>query len=81
MACPALTDSQPCNTQACPMPVDCAVSAWSDWSTCSATCGGGTQTRSRTVNTPAANGGMACPALTDSQACNTNPCPPPPMMP
>jgi hypothetical protein len=67
-----LTQSQACNTQACP--VDCAVSAWSAWGTCSATCGGGTQTQTRTVVTPSSNGGAACPALTQSQACNTQAC-------
>ena len=74
-ACPALTDSQACNTTACAVPVDCAVSAWSQWTSCSAMCGGGTQSRTRTVTTPAANGGAACPALTDSQTCNTGACP------
>eukprot|EP00798_Chlamydomonas_sp_ICE-L_P016836 gene16836-23116_t len=47
--------------------VSCAVSGWG---TCSKTCGGGTQTR--TITTQPANGGAACPAL--SQACNTQGC-------
>ncbi|MDE3156438.1 MAG: thrombospondin type-1 domain-containing protein, partial [Acidobacteriota bacterium] len=55
-------------------PVDCVVSAWSAWGACSAVCGGGVQTRTRTVITPASNGGAACPALTESLACNTQPC-------
>ena len=71
-ACPVLTNTQPCNTQACP--VDCVVSAWSAWSACSTSCGGGTQTQTRTVITPAANGGTACPVLSQSQACNTQAC-------
>eukprot|EP00798_Chlamydomonas_sp_ICE-L_P016845 gene16845-23125_t len=67
-ACPAL--SQACNTQGCTggTAVNCAVSGWG---TCSTTCGGGTQTR--TITTQPANGGAACPAL--SQACNTQRCP------
>lgn len=66
-----------------PQPVDCVVSDWvcssSEWSACSAD---GMQTRtlkcSRTIITEPANGGQACPALTEtrteSQSCE----PPPP---
>ena len=75
MPCPTLTETRACNTDPCPMPVDCQVSAWSDWSACSKTCGGGTQTRTRTVIQQPQNGGTACPALTETQACNTTPCP------
>ena len=57
-----------------PAPVDCVVSSWSAYGACSASCGGGTQTQTRTVTTPAANGGAACPALSQSQACNTQAC-------
>ena len=56
-------------------PVDCVVSPWSAYGACSASCGGGTQTQTRTIVTPASNGGAACPALTQSQSCNTQPCP------
>jgi hypothetical protein len=56
-------------------PVDCKMSDWTQWGACSKTCGGGTQTRTRTVTTPAANGGVACPALTDTSNCNVQPCP------
>lgn len=56
-------------------PVDCVVSAFSEFSACSASCGGGTQTRTRTVLVEPANGGAACPALSDTQSCNTQPCP------
>ena len=72
-----------------PDPVDCevsafALSAFDDWSACSA----GTQTRmetwTRTVTQQPANGGAACPALsetrTGSQSC-TPPPPPPPLTP
>lgn len=67
-----------------PAPVDCAVSAWSDWaggawSACSAGSQSRLETRTRTVTVPANNGGSACPALTESrtvtQACSE---PPPP---
>lgn len=47
---------------------------WSDWSSCSATCGGGTQTRTCTNPAPA-NGGAVCTGSA-SQSCNTQACPP-----
>jgi len=72
-ACPTLSESQPCNQQGCP--VNCVMNQWSDWGVCSATCGGGSQTRTRTVATPAANGGTACGPTSETQPCNTNPCP------
>lgn len=71
-ACPVLEETQPCNTQACP--VDCVVSEWSEWSACSETCGGGEQISTRTIITPPANGGAACPVLTQTQSCNDQPC-------
>lgn len=73
VACPNLTESQPCNNGPCP--VNCVTGAWSDWGTCSASCGGGTQTRNLAVITPAANGGTPCPSiLTETQPCNNTPC-------
>eukprot|EP00163_Fabomonas_tropica_P013469 TRINITY_DN24_c0_g1_i1.p1 TRINITY_DN24_c0_g1~~TRINITY_DN24_c0_g1_i1.p1 ORF type:complete len:1967 (+),score=502.53 TRINITY_DN24_c0_g1_i1:169-6069(+) len=72
-ACPALSESQSCNTGCCP--VNCAVSGWSSWGSCSVSCGGGTQSRTRTVTTAASCGGTACPALSESQSCNTGCCP------
>ncbi|SDZ90734.1 hypothetical protein SAMN05443667_101246 [Flavobacterium gillisiae] len=47
-------------------PVDCIVSAWSDWSACSLS---GFQSRNRTVITPASNGGAYCPVLYETRAC------------
>uniref|UniRef100_F6T9P3 Spondin-like TSP1 domain-containing protein n=2 Tax=Ciona intestinalis TaxID=7719 RepID=F6T9P3_CIOIN len=72
-ACPALSDTQSCNNNNCP--INCQVGPWSTFGTCSASCGGGTKTRSRTVTTPAQHGGQACPALSDTQSCNNNNCP------
>lgn len=55
-----------------PQPVDCVVSAWGDWvlgtpSACVAGSQTRTDARTRTVTTPAANGGAACPALSESR--------------
>merc|ERR1711871_1052905 len=81
-ACPASNgaqQSQSCSSGTCPTSVPCAGS-WGQWSACSVTCGSGTQTRTYTVSTAAANGGTACPAsngATQSQACNSGACPAP----
>lgn len=66
-----------------PPPVDCVVSAWSDWVLGTpGACVNGQQsrvdTRSRTVTTPAANGGAACPALTESRTVPLTCTSPPP---
>jgi len=71
--CPELTETQACNAFSCP--IDCAVSDWSMWTACTATCGGGTQKQQRSVSTPAAHGGKACPILEQVRACNEAACP------
>ena len=53
---------------------------WSDngpWSDCTADCGGGTQTRTRTCTNPApAHGGAECVGeATETQDCNQHHCP------
>ena len=55
VACPHLTETQACNDVGCP--VHCDVGQWTAWSTCTRSCGGGYQARSRSVETPKANGG------------------------
>ena len=52
---------------------------WSDWvsGSCSATCGGGTETQTRTCDNPTPLGsGADCAGLaTQSVSCNTQACP------
>lgn len=45
-------------------PVNCVVSGFGPFSGCSASCGGGTQTRSRSIVTSPSCGGSGCPSLT-----------------
>lgn len=63
-----------------PMEVLCAVDGgygeWSDWTECSASCGGGYQTRTRLCDSPAPDhGGNDCEgASTDCQLCGMEMC-------
>eukprot|EP00658_Telonema_sp_P-2_P076066 TRINITY_DN6604_c0_g1_i7.p1 TRINITY_DN6604_c0_g1~~TRINITY_DN6604_c0_g1_i7.p1 ORF type:complete len:224 (-),score=37.42 TRINITY_DN6604_c0_g1_i7:305-976(-) len=74
VACPKLNEIRVCNTQGCPVKVDCLVGDWTDFSTCDKTCGGGLQTRTREVEREALNGGTSCPVLVESRKCNTQGC-------
>ncbi|XP_013418821.1 A disintegrin and metalloproteinase with thrombospondin motifs adt-2 isoform X2 [Lingula anatina] len=67
--CPgSATESQDCNTGACPATP--TWTQWGAWTSCSVSCGGGTQTRTRTCN-----GGSSCVGdSSESQDCNTNDC-------
>ena len=83
------TDARSCNTECCP--VDGGWSEWTSLTTCSATCGGGTQTRTRECNNPPLScGGNDCDfnstmiksnssqglsEETDARSCNTDTCP------
>mmetsp|Transcript_10485 Transcript_10485/g.18949 ORF Transcript_10485/g.18949 Transcript_10485/m.18949 type:complete len:841 (+) Transcript_10485:111-2633(+) len=64
-----------------PCPVDCQWGIWSEWAengACSATCGGGWQSRERAVEIPDQNGGATCQGESiASRECNTQPCPTP----
>ena len=65
-----VTGSQACNTQAC-----CSstyVSGYGGWGGCSASCGGGTQSRS--VYRKSNYNNQDCPATSESQSCNTQSC-------
>ncbi|XP_076472671.1 coadhesin-like [Babylonia areolata] len=75
--CGSETDT--CNTQDCPVPVNGNWGSWGAWGACTKTCGNGTQTRTRTCDSPSAsNGGADCQGPeSEEAACNTEDCPPP----
>ncbi|XP_028628963.1 thrombospondin type-1 domain-containing protein 7B [Grammomys surdaster] len=62
---------QPPAEQACliPCPRDCVVSEFSPWSTCPEGCGKKLQHRTRVAIAPPLYGGLQCPNLTESRAC------------
>ncbi|KAM4896067.1 hemicentin-1 [Sylvia borin] len=66
---------QRCSTDLCP--VDGNWGPWQSWSQCSASCGGGEQTRVRLCSSPAPlNGGRPCPGDSSQiSRCNTQACP------
>ena len=56
--------------------VDCEWGSYGEWSSCTVSCGGGEKSRTRSVATPASNGGQECEGeATESEACNTGGCP------
>ena len=64
-----------CSGIPCPLPVDCKWSTWSNWSSCSKTCGNGLQERKRTKPTRAENGGKECIGNNnETRSCNEGFC-------
>ena len=60
-----------CNVGKCP-----AWTPWTEWTPCTATCGGGSQRRERACVATRAVGSLFCPGPGDEQReCNTNVCP------
>jgi len=70
--CPrTILQTQPCNTEPC-FKGNCVISSWTEWGSCSATCGDATQTR-QCNNPMPQHGGAACSG-DGSQACNLTVC-------
>jgi hypothetical protein len=57
-----------------PCPIHCSTSAFSAWTTCTKSCGTGSQTRTRSIITHADHGGYVCPYLAETRNCNANAC-------
>ncbi|XP_022238812.1 spondin-1-like isoform X2 [Limulus polyphemus] len=56
--------------------VHCKLSSWSQWSSCSVSCGiGGLQERIRKVKRERKRGGLPCKPLIERQPCNLKTCP------
>ncbi|XP_061173323.1 SCO-spondin-like [Saccostrea echinata] len=68
-------ESHACNDHLCP--VDGEWSSWSTFSQCTASCGGGTQVRTRTCTHPRPlHGGATCTGFAnETQKCSENSCP------
>jgi hypothetical protein len=72
-ACPPLSKVGMCNTDPCP--IDCVYeNDWSEWSACSADCGGGVMQRNRRIHIEDQNGGVQCEATAESVQCNLGAC-------
>jgi len=69
---PSLMEVQGCNLAPCNRR-DCAVSDWSEWNACTASCGSGQQGRSRKVVQLPQDGGEGCQMkLEEARACRDN---------
>jgi len=83
--CPDLEETQTCNMGNCP--VNCPVSAWAEWTDCTASCDEGFQERTRSAtNHPdltvgdgstehPGHGNQDCPELGEYRSFNSHPCP------
>ena len=71
--CDPLVQTVPCMQPPCP--VNCVMSAWSDWGPCSKTCGQGIQTHTRSIVTDVSYGGSTCPPSIEQRSCLVKECP------
>ena len=71
--CDLATKVGSCNTMPCS--VDCMMGDWGAWSTCTAQCGLGQQSRRRSVVTLGSGLGKACGSSAETRECAVAPCP------
>ena len=56
--------------------VNCTWDEFSDWTTCTKTCGGGVQVRQRQIAVPSQFGGLGCQGgAAEQRTCNEQGCP------
>eukprot|EP00416_Gambierdiscus_australes_P025281 CAMPEP_0171058888 /NCGR_PEP_ID=MMETSP0766_2-20121228/2807_1 /TAXON_ID=439317 /ORGANISM="Gambierdiscus australes, Strain CAWD 149" /LENGTH=844 /DNA_ID=CAMNT_0011514241 /DNA_START=13 /DNA_END=2548 /DNA_ORIENTATION=- len=70
-----LSQLSACSNEPCPMD-DCAWGEWAEWSSCSNSCGGGQQSRLRSITKMPLGGGKFCPVQDKEEVkpCNTQQC-------
>ncbi|OEH79138.1 thrombospondin type 1 domain-containing protein [Cyclospora cayetanensis] len=75
LACGPVQEETSCYSSAGPCASDCVLGSWTEWSACSALCGGGTRERFRGVQAFEVGGGMPCAgSRQESEACNLHAC-------
>ena len=75
--CPQGEEVVACWRPPCPV-IDCTISSWSTWTTCSQPCSGGLQQRKRTIRRYPENNGRECPPssrMVQKKNCNVDDCP------
>jgi len=72
LECPPLEKEESCNDIPCP--VDCQLGDWSQWSACSAECGGGVRARSRAEIVEPLHGGEPCGETEEEESCGADAC-------
>eukprot|EP00440_Ansanella_granifera_P040941 gb/GFBE01044393.1/.p1 GENE.gb/GFBE01044393.1/~~gb/GFBE01044393.1/.p1 ORF type:complete len:1636 (+),score=289.78 gb/GFBE01044393.1/:1-4908(+) len=71
----SLEETKACEASDVQPPVDCRLSAWTNWRLCDKTCEGGQTFRTRMVEVEAQRGGKQCEDSTlETQPCNEIPC-------
>jgi len=64
-----------CGVEDCYFPIDCEISDWDEWSTCSRTCGGGQRQRGRHIIRNVQHGGKACEnSISQIESCGEELC-------